>query len=187
MTNKRRIILVAHCMFNEFSKVISTKNNDDVSPSNSLKLLMDNGIGIIQLPCPETYIYGLKRWGHVKEQFDHPFFKDTCKDMFDVTLRQIKQHLSVGDELVGLIGIAGSPSCGTHTTCSSDTWGGELGSAPNIIDTIASVKKISESGVFIEQIQEIFEEHEISLKMIEYNRNEAEQFQLNLLEFIKQE
>lgn len=65
----KKIIILSHCILNEYSKVKGYDKDENYEPNtlDFMKMLMENNIGIIQLPCPETTCYGLKRWGHVKD------------------------------------------------------------------------------------------------------------------------
>ena len=60
------IILVSHCMLNTFSKVESfgeEEGREERAEKKVMKTIIENGIGIIQLPCPELIMYGTKRLG----------------------------------------------------------------------------------------------------------------------------
>ena len=78
MQRGKKIILLSHCILNVNPKV------EGLEPYESLvkeltDYLYENKVGIIQLPCPEMAIYGIKRWGHVKDQFNYSFFKKSCE------------------------------------------------------------------------------------------------------------
>lgn len=71
MKRNKKIALVSHCILNANSKVEGLSEYGGML-KDVMNYLMDEGYGIIQMPCPEMAIYGIKRWGHVKEQFDTP-------------------------------------------------------------------------------------------------------------------
>ncbi|GBF35608.1 hypothetical protein DCCM_4737 [Desulfocucumis palustris] len=103
-------------------------------------MLMEKQIGIIQLPCPEMVVYGIKRWGHVREQFDTLFFREKCQDIIKPITYQLLDYVKNGYKVIGIIGVDGSPSCGVNLTCSGD-WGGEfLGN----IDVLNKVTQLSQ-------------------------------------------
>lgn len=173
----KKVILLSHCIFNETSKVRSEANIGDIAylaKADFLKFLLDNEIGIIQLPCPEMTCYGLRRWGHVKEQFDTPHYRELCNKLFKPFLDQIIDYKSNDYDIVAILGIYGSPSCGIYRTCSSKKWGGELGSNHNIQDTINSVSSVDGSGIFIEEIQSILKYNNLDIPLIDYNKNQIE-------------
>lgn len=175
MDKVKKVILLSHCVINEKSKVKKFEINPPGDIKEFINLLIDNEIGIIQLPCPEMFCYGLKRWGHVKEQFDTPHYREICRELFQPYLEQIKEYIANGYEIIGLIGIEGSPSCGIYKTCSGK-WGGELGGNPYLQDTINTITLADESGVFIEEIKNILSENNISFPFIDYNKNEIDVF-----------
>lgn len=117
-----------------------------------LNLLMDNNISIIQLPCPELTCYGIKRWGHVKDQFDTPHFRKHCRQLFSIYLEQIEEYINNGYEILGIVGIEGSPTCGVNKTCAGK-WGGELSSNNYLQSIIGTIEKVNERGIFMEEIK----------------------------------
>ena len=82
MNRGKKIILVAHCIFNQNSVVKPYAKNQKVFLDFIKDNLLDN-CGFIQLPCPEQKILGLKRWGHVKDQFEYPHFIEESKKMLN--------------------------------------------------------------------------------------------------------
>lgn len=145
----KKIVLLSHCILNANSKVEGLSKY----PSAVLDLisfLSENGIGMIQLPCPEMSMYGMKRWGHVKEQFDTPIFREHSRVILNDIAMQVRDYVSNGYTLVGVIGIDGSPSCGINKTCSSKSWGGESKSFDEA--KFKDVSTINEKGVFIEEL-----------------------------------
>ncbi|MBU5438819.1 hypothetical protein KQI42_12395 [Tissierella sp. MSJ-40] len=169
--NKEKIIILSHCILNDKSKVKKIEKDPNPDVLSFIQLLIENDIGIVQMPCPELICYGLNRWGHVKEQYDHPHYRKMCRKLFLPILDQIIEYSANNYEVVALVGIYGSPTCGIYRTCSGK-WGGELGSNPDIKSTISTVTGIEESGVFMEEIQKILEENNIELKMIDFNKED---------------
>lgn len=157
-----KILVVSHCILNRASKVMSY-NEDEICKEeiNRKKLLgyvVENNIQLLQLPCPEVLIYGAKRWGHVKEQFDHPFFRKQCKSMLEPIILQLKEYMVDSErfKIMGIVAIDGSPSCGYELTCKGD-WGGEFDQCPDIDRKIKSIHQANESGVFMEELRQLLE------------------------------
>ncbi|WP_372481109.1 CD3072 family TudS-related putative desulfidase [Clostridium tagluense] len=75
------------------------------------KFLIDQGIGIIQLPCPEFKFLGPQRKPMNKEQYDSPEYRTLCKNLFMPILEDIKKYLAEDYSLVGILGINESPTC----------------------------------------------------------------------------
>lgn len=176
MDETKRVVILSHCVLNEHSKVKSWKedeNNKEYNLIDFLTILSKNNIGIVQLPCPEMTCYGLKRWGHVKEQFDHPHYRKLCRSLFEPILDQIIEYRANGVEVLSLVGIYGSPTCGVNKTCIGQ-WGGEIGSNPDLQGTIGNVYGIDDMGILIEEIKKIFKDNDLDIPMIDYNKNNLE-------------
>ncbi|RAK11745.1 putative secreted protein [Halanaerobium saccharolyticum] len=162
MERSKKLVLVAHCLLNSNSKVAGlVKKQEEIQ--KILSLLLEKKFGIIQLPCPELTLYGIKRWGHVKEQFDTPYYRRHCREIFQPYLDQIIDYRAVGYEIKALIGIDGSPSCGVNKTCSA-CWQGEVADLKP--DELMSLKIINEAGIFIEVIKKILKAKEIEIPLI---------------------
>jgi predicted secreted protein len=73
--------------------------------------LINNDIGIHQLPCPEYRFLGLKREPMTKEQYDTEGFRNINKRIAVDTVNIIKEYISNGYEVLGIIGINESPTC----------------------------------------------------------------------------
>lgn len=161
----KNIVLLSHCLLNPFSKVKTDKEPEDISAL--IEWLMKNKIGIIQLKCPETEIYGLKRWGHVREQFDTPHYRNISRTLITQTIEEVKEYIRNGYRLPAVIGIDGSPSCGVHCSCSSEHWGGEI----SIIQDLEAVKRIGYCnlpGIFMEELQMQLEHNGIQTVFLAY-------------------
>lgn len=182
----KNIILVSHCMLNTFSKVESFGEEEgrEEARKKVMKTILENGIGIIQLPCPELIMYGTNRWGHVKNQFNTPHFRKVCKNEFEIYLQQIEEYIDNGYNIIGILGIDGSPSCGVDLTCVGD-WRGEIGSNPNLSDTIATIKYINEKGILMEEISKSLYEKGIEIEMFGFQTETANEICEKIKEKIK--
>jgi len=165
INRKKEIVILSHCILNCNSKVEGLALYEGAQVE-LIKYIIEKGYGIIQLPCPEMSMYGVKRWGHVKEQFDTPYFRKKCREIFEPILEQIIDYMENGYVIKALIGIDGSPSCGVNKTCSSKLWGGEVGCEYGIEDKVKDLKSIEAKGVFIEEIQKLLLERKITIKFI---------------------
>lgn len=148
------------------------------------KLLADSGIGIIQLPCPEMTYYGIKRWGHVKDQFDNPYYRKHCRNIFRPFVEQLQDYAANGYEIVGMLGIEGSPSCGVGMTCTGN-WGGEFSTNPDLKETLDTVRMISESGVFMEEASALLAEQGIIVPFLGIDEAEMADSVIKIKNFIR--
>ena len=163
----KKLIILSHCILNSYSKVESFK--DMTSHHKLVRDLLDYDYAIMQLPCPENTVYGNKRWGHVKEQFDTPYYRRECRNLFEPFLFQIKDYIKNGVLIEAIVSIEGSPSCGNSLTCSSKMCFGELSSNPNLSDCISDIKMINDRGIFMEEIINTLKENNIHIPIWELN------------------
>ena len=93
---QQKIVFVSHCALNTAAKVQRSAQEGEQEEKlrrEFLHWVVDHGIQLIQLPCPEFTLYGASRWGHVKEQFDNPFFRDHCRKILQPVIQQMKGYL----------------------------------------------------------------------------------------------
>lgn len=169
MKRNKEIIAVCHCILNCNSKVEGLSQFKGAQPI-SLKLI-NKGYGIIQLPCPEMIIYGIKRWGHVREQFDTLFFREQCREMLKPYIMQFIDYIRSNYNIVGIIAIDGSPSCGYNKTCSSTKWSGELSCRENLGEIIKDVHMIDGKGIFIQELENLLSEYNLNIPIIGFDES----------------
>ncbi len=163
-----KILVVSHCILNKASKV-KGYNMDEMEEENKLrkellKEVFDKDIELLQLPCPEFIMYGSKRWGHVKNQFDNPFFRRNCKEILNPIIEQLKEYNNNKDrfQILGIVSVEGSPSCGYNLTCKGN-YGGELGGCSNLQEKIESIVMVNESGVFMEELKILLDKNNLHI------------------------
>jgi len=145
----KRIALIAHCLINQNTIVYGLARYPSMV-KELIDILHKYNIGIIQLPCPETLYIGLRRFWHVKEQYDTHNFREFVRNLVKPIFNYLKEYLRNNYDVVALIGISGSPSCGIFTTTSSLTWLGD----PSKVN---KPRKIRSSGVFMEELLNLLE------------------------------
>lgn len=161
MNRSKKIAIISHCIINQNS-VVKGEYKDINIFFPFIKKLFEENIGILQLPCPETEYYGLRRWGHVKEQFDNCGYRKYLEKIVNSFVDIIKEYINNGYEIVGIYGIAGSPSCGVNLTCSAN-WEGEISSYKDKEDIVSRVKMINESGIFMEIFKSVLDKNKINI------------------------
>ena len=63
----KRILVVSHCILNTASKVWQDESGlaeEYALRERLLRLVLDQDVQLLQLPCPELLLYGSRRWGH---------------------------------------------------------------------------------------------------------------------------
>lgn len=161
MNRSKKIAIISHCIINQNS-VVKGEYKDINIFFPFIKKLFEENIGILQLPCPETECYGLRRWGHVKEQFDNCGYRKYLEKIINSFVDIIKEYINNEYEIVGIYGIAGSPSCGVNLTCSAN-WEGEISLYEDKEDIVSRVKMINESGIFMEIFKSVLDKNKINI------------------------
>ena len=177
----KKVIFVAHCILNTASKVVMYNKEEMEAEETLRKKFLEkaiaNDVQIIQLPCPEFTMYGAKRWGHVSNQFNNVFFKNNCRKELEPIVEQIQEYLENPKmfEVLGIVGIDGSPSCGVDYTCYGD-WYGSFEEREDLDETLNSCKFAEGNGVFIAVLIEMLKEQKIldKVKLSSLFANEPE-------------
>ena len=155
----KHILAVSHCILNTASQVAQDES--------ALAEEYTQRDELLQLPCPEFMLYGAHRWGHVKDQFDNPFFRAQCRSMLEPIMLQLQEYASEPERfcLLGITAVEGSPSCGASRTCRAADWGGEFDG--KVCDDLAtSVREASEPGVFMEVISKMLAENGLDIPLL---------------------
>lgn len=118
----RRIAFVCHCLLNANSKVEGLALYAGIHPL--IHRLAEHGVGVVQMPCAEMGACGMRRWGQTREQYDYPAFRNLCARLAEDTRQQVVEYQRCGYEVLGVVGVDGSPTCGVTRSASGD-WGGE--------------------------------------------------------------
>ena len=148
----RRVVALAHCHLNVNTKVHGLAGYEGAR-TEVVEPYLREGIGIVQLPCPEASFLGMKRWGMTKEQYDTVAYRTHCELILQPVVDTLVELSADGCEIVGVVGVDGSPSCGVSRTCVGYC-GGEIerlfaeGDAPEARDS-------AEPGVFIEVLRSL--------------------------------
>lgn len=162
----KKIIILAHCLLNTNSKVAGF--SPQASGEQSLvSLLLSKGYGIMQLPCPENRVYGNKRWGQSREQFDNPHFRKECQKMLSPYIDEILDYIKNGYEIAGIISVYGSPSCGYKASFSTASYGGEL-DISTVQLLIDSGKLSDSSGIFMEEFENLLKTSNLDLPFFNF-------------------
>lgn len=161
----KEILVVSHCILNNAAKVAQDESElaeEYRSRDALMNAVMERGIQLLQLPCPEFMMYGAKRWGHVKDQFDNPFFRAGCRKMLEPIIAQLEEYASLDERfrIIGIVSVEGSPSCGMHLTCRGDA-GGEI-----VEDSVSPVRMSNESGVFMEELKGMLKQEGLEIPVL---------------------
>lgn len=169
------MVLLAHCILNPNAKVSGIAQTSGAIPG-IVEGLLREGIGIVQLPCPEQTFGGCLRWGMTREQYDTPRYRRHCRDILESIVDQSEDYLRGGYEILGIVGVDGSPSCGVERTCIGYE-GGEIASMRALpICSFAAGR-----GVFMECLLSMFEDRGLSIPAAGIDEEDQEALSWDML------
>ncbi len=155
----KKIIFVAHCMLNQNSISDGTAEYPG-SIQEIFRLIIDSNIGIVQMPCPELLCLGLDRGNtegskspvveentRIRAQMKKYLMQNKINKLVKNLVFQISEYNNHGFEILGIIGINRSPSCGVDTTSDHS-------------------KEISGRGIFIGLLNKALQNQGLSIKII---------------------
>lgn len=166
----KKIVFVSHCILNTAAKVV-LYNQEEIDAEEALRKkfmreVIDREIQVVQLPCPEFTLYGARRWGHVSDQFDNVFFRSHCRRILTPVMEQLKEYLANEDffEVLGFVGVDGSPSCGVDYTCKGN-WYGSFEGRRNLDETLSDCHLVKRPGVLMDTLMEMLREEGLDKKI----------------------
>ena len=142
----KKLILISHCILNQNAVIEGWERASGAFPVAGL--LVESGIGIIQLPCPELLFKGMERPSMTYADYNTKEYRQLCSDSLAPYIIQIKNYIKNGYTLQGLIAIHNSPTCSIS----------------------------AQRGVLMEELFDICEKENIILRYVEIpeDYNEAE-------------
>ena len=105
----KNIVVVCHCVLNQNSVVCPLARARGAF--TFVKQLVDEGVGIIQLPCPEFKYLGITRKPMNKDEYDNVKYRQLCKSISLQSIEELFEYINNGYLIKGVIGINKSPTC----------------------------------------------------------------------------
>ncbi|MFC1557146.1 hypothetical protein ACFL6I_11890 [candidate division KSB1 bacterium] len=148
MSDRRsgKIVIVSHCILN----VHCLEDNLAFYPGleeEVVRLLMDKGVGIYQIPCPEIELSSIFRKPLPKGSYEHDKIRKVYRGLSDNITKTLIAYVKKGYEIVAVIGAEGSPACGV------DRVGKWKDSVQGRKEFPRDIEFVSGSGVFIEEFR----------------------------------
>ena len=128
----KRVVFVSHCLLNENVRYLGGAFRRSGVEEVIMNFLRQ-GVGIYQMPCPEQ-----RAWGGVLKRYILPLYgskgtllyalgapmigiflwytRQVYRRLAKRVVRDIEDYFRSGFEVVGVVGIGGSPSCGVRRT-----------------------------------------------------------------------
>jgi predicted secreted protein len=170
-----RVVFMSHCLLNQNTRYLGGAVCPGVV-TGAVDPYVIEGIGIVQMPCPEQRVWGgvLKR--RLLWLIDHPriargvgtfarlvngYIRLRYRRTARTVIRDIEEYATNGFDVVAVIGVAGSPSCGVNTTSDLGLALKAIGSCPSsgpttdwINQCVVVASTTPGQGLFIQALSE---------------------------------
>lgn len=171
---KPRILLVSHCLLNSYSSVKGRRAPKEMA-RRLVMAMLEEGVGVFQLPCPEFTYEGPNRWAKSYEQYDTTFFRTHCRDLVEPVRHQVREYVKDGARILGVIGVGGSPSCGAFHVYEGADWGGCFDKGPDGSPwQVPGGGKVHGRGVFLEAVAQALLEEGVDVPVLELPKDDAD-------------
>ena len=119
----KKVILVLHCLLNQNARIDGCAYFPGAM-RESARTVVDSGVGILQMPCPELHCLGLDRSGRMRDGTDIGIREallegegqKACRELVRHVMDDVKEYQKHGFQIIGVVGNDGSPACGVDTT-----------------------------------------------------------------------
>jgi uncharacterized protein YbbK (DUF523 family) len=126
----RRVALVSHCLLDQNTRYPGGAVCPGVV-AGAVQPFLDDGVGLLQMPCPEQRTWGGVRRPPVLWVLRHRRLARALRPLLPVVRRYLRWRyaglargvardaadaVAAGQQVVAVVGVAGSPSCGLRTT-----------------------------------------------------------------------
>ena len=164
----KKVLLVAHCVLNQNAKIDRCAHYPGAI-EEVVQALVESGVGIIQMPCPELLCLGLDRQvergapatvesedTRVAWRMAEDRSKALCRKIAEDLVYQVEEYRQNGFAVVGVLGVNGSPTCGVETGWFDN-------------------REVQDSGIFILALSEECLRKDITLSMRGIKANEPQE------------
>jgi predicted secreted protein len=187
-----RVVFVSHCLLNENVRFLG-----GATRRGAVREVLDpyvaDGVGIVQLPCPEQRSWGgvLKRrmlvlYGrrilrvgplrHIVVAAIRAATRLEYSQLARRVAREIADYVSSGFEVVAVVGVGASPSCGVATTVDLDRAVAAMAAcdrdrldAATVRERVVASNAVGGQGLFVAGLRRQLARRGISLPFQEYD------------------
>lgn len=128
----QKVAFLAHCLLNQNAVSDRTAVRPAGFPE-MVSYLLEHGVGIVQLPCPELLCLGLDRGDlqgaerpvvventRIRRAMAQAEPSHRLAQLVEDTMAQLLEYRRYGFQVVGILGANRSPCCGVDTTSQDD-------------------------------------------------------------------
>ncbi|HID90858.1 TPA: DUF523 domain-containing protein [Candidatus Bathyarchaeota archaeon] len=151
-----RLVFVAHCILNQNTAASGlVKEEYPCAVWDLLDLCKARGVGVEQLPCPEFLLVGYPRDARTKTEYEKEGLRVLCSALAGEVADRIARFRRAGLNVVGIVGVARSPSCGVREVYVGPSRGAQ--------------RLAREPGIFVEELQRELGRRGISVPFLEWD------------------
>ncbi len=151
MERSKRVIFVSHCLLNQNVLPVGMEKYPG-AVKELLEFFAEAGVGIVQMPDPETEYFGLDRKPKTKDDYDTKSFRKICRQFSKLILEQIQKYKQKNYNVVGLLGVEFSPTYAVHQITNG-------------------TKNTPGKGIFIEELEEEMRKKNFQVPIVGINMN----------------
>lgn len=190
-SRSRRVIFLAHCLLNENTRYLGGAHRGG-AVCEILQPCLEQGVGIVQLPCPEQHawggvlkrrllvLYGSKgtlryRLGNILLPLMLWYTRHIYRRLARDAANQIHDYQKSGVAVLGIVGVDASPSCGVRKTLSVHLAVERIGHLESGIAQAEDMNLIIRTaategqGLFIELLRQELEKRGVSVPLIAHD------------------
>ena len=181
----KQVIFLSHCLLNENTRYLGGAARPGIV-REIVQPYIDQGVGLIQLPCPEQDAWGgvlkryllcffgaqhslLFRFRHLLLPLMMMYTRYVYSRLAKKTVNQIKDYLESGYTVCGIVGVDGSPSCGLYQSMNIEQALTQLGALDPSSSTSKEVNAIvceslkAGRGLFVECLMQELQRRQITV------------------------
>lgn len=134
----KKVAFLAYCLLDQNARAKGIAKYPG-AVSDVVETLMENRVGIVQMPCPELIYEDFNRPPRPKNWYDNEEFRSTCRKCAQNVAEQVGKYVKNNYHVVSILGVENSPSC-----------------AVKMLPVIEDGKRrwMKSKGVFIEELLE---------------------------------
>lgn len=183
-----RVAIVSHCLLNQNTRYPGGAACPGVAV-DAVRAYVDEGVGLLQMPCPEQRTWGGVRRPPMLWVLRHRRLSSSLRPLLPVVRRYLRWRyawmartvardaadaVGAGQQVVGVLGVAGSPSCGVRTTLDLDVALARVSRSQDAVtarwlrqDVVAAAQRPG-TGLFVEELQKRFAARGIEVPFVDH-------------------
>jgi len=185
----KKVIFLSHCLLNENTRYLGGAFRAGCI-NEIVEEIQKRGIGIVQIKCPEQEAWGgvLKRSMWIPLYRKSWFVKRVLLPLFlwrtkrrynkiaQEVVNNITDYRNSGFDIIGIVGVSASPTCGVHTTIDITKFTEFLGNSSleeidrkRLNDEYVKQSIVTGNGLFISLLKNLLDQSNLPIKLYEHD------------------